>query len=625
MTISCISKMSSLKSTTGLLKRLRTLMNDTKYVRDPISAYIVPTNDAHTSEYIADADKRREFISGFSGSAGTAIVTLQDARLWTDGRYYLQASQELDSNWKLMKDGLPDTPSQVWLSKNLPQGAKIGVDPKFITYREWVSLQKHLESSGQELVSVENNLIDLIWDNKPKTPNNQIIPLDRKYTGKSVLEKLKEINKQMTEKGVGALVLTALDEVAWFLNLRGSDIEYNPVFFAYVVVLQEDFVLFINKQSYTNNIDNHLKHEAPGITFKVESYDQIGNYLETLAENLKESVWFYDESNSYLVRLLDKKKVFISDMSPVSHMKAVKNQNERKGMRNSHIKDAVALCSYFEWLEREIASGNNVTEISGAKKLEEFRSQQEDFAGPSFETISSVGPHGAIIHYAPNEKTDVLITDKELYLCDSGGQYLDGTTDVTRTLHFGTPTDHEKQMFTLVLKGQLQLGSIVFPKKVKGNRLDAFARQFLWKVGLDYNHGTGHGVGSYLNVHEGPMGIHKRDMRADPGLEEGMFLSNEPGYYENGKFGIRIEDVVEIVPATTPYNFENLQFYTFNTITLVPKQTKLIKTEMLTDEEILTLNNYHQKCRDVLGPILKTQKRFDVKKWLWKETEPISK
>ncbi|XP_025833928.1 xaa-Pro aminopeptidase 1 isoform X3 [Agrilus planipennis] len=425
MTISCISKMSSLKSTTGLLKRLRTLMNDTKYVRDPISAYIVPTNDAHTSEYIADADKRREFISGFSGSAGTAIVTLQDARLWTDGRYYLQASQELDSNWKLMKDGLPDTPSQ--------------------------------------------------------------------------------------------------------------------------------------------------------------------------------------------------------DMSPVSHMKAVKNQNERKGMRNSHIKDAVALCSYFEWLEREIASGNNVTEISGAKKLEEFRSQQEDFAGPSFETISSVGPHGAIIHYAPNEKTDVLITDKELYLCDSGGQYLDGTTDVTRTLHFGTPTDHEKQMFTLVLKGQLQLGSIVFPKKVKGNRLDAFARQFLWKVGLDYNHGTGHGVGSYLNVHEGPMGIHKRDMRADPGLEEGMFLSNEPGYYENGKFGIRIEDVVEIVPATTPYNFENLQFYTFNTITLVPKQTKLIKTEMLTDEEILTLNNYHQKCRDVLGPILKTQKRFDVKKWLWKETEPISK
>jgi len=273
-------------------------------------------------------------------------------------------------------------------------------------------------------------------------------------------------------------------------------------------------------------------------------------------------------------------------------------------------------------LESNVSKGE-ITEISGATKLTEFRSEQVDFVGPSFDTISSVGPHGAIIHYKPSKDSDVPIRMDCLYLCDSGGQYKDGTTDVTRTIHFGNPSDFEKECFTRVLKGQIKLGTTVFPSKIKGNCLDSFARQYLWEVGLDYGHGTGHGIGSYLNVHEGPMEVSWRTVNDDPGLESGMFISNEPGYYEDGKFGIRIEDIIQIVDANPPHNFNKRGFLTFDTITLVPIQTKMIIVNMLTESEINHLNKYHKKCRDILGPILDEQGRLETKKWLWRETEPI--
>lgn len=511
---------------------------------------------------------------------------------------------------------------EAWLSKILPPKSFVGADPNVVTYSSWTPLKTQLEQSGHELVPVKTNLIDLIWTDKPKRPCNPIEPLPFNYSGALVSKKLADIRNEMKEKNASLLVVTALDQIAWLLNLRGSDIEYNPVFFAYVIVQATNCVLFIDKNQYTAAVSEHLKKEAPEEVFVVQPYEGIQEYLSQ-QENLKGFVWMAELANYALVSSVPIQSRLL-EISPIALMKAVKNPVERQGMRNAHIRDAAALCCYFAWLENNV-NNTTITEISGAKKLEEFRSQQANFKGLSFATISSVGPHGAIIHYHPEPETDVPITTDTLYLCDSGGQYLDGTTDVTRTIHLGQPTEFERESFTRVLKGQLQMGSAVFPSKIRGNYLDSFARKFLWDVGLDYGHGTGHGVGSYLCVHEGPMQISWRHAPDDPGLVEGMFVSNEPGYYEDGKFGIRIEDVVEIVQADTPYNFNNRGYLTFDTITLVPKQQKLIKVEMLTDKEIEILNDYHRRCREVVGSLLEQQGQIEAKEWLWRETEPIKK
>lgn len=427
----------------------------------------------------------------------------------------------------------------------------------------------------------------------------------------------------MKEKNASILVVTALDQIAWLLNLRGSDIDYNPLFFSYVIVQLHSFILFIDSKKYTNEVAQHLKEEAPNENFKIESYENMEEVLKGLAQNVVGYVWL-SETASYALTSVVPQKSLLAELTPIAVMKAIKNSVEIEGMKNAHVKDAAALCCYFSWLEKNVQR-EKITEVSGALKLEEFRKQQADYVGPSFDTISSVGPHGAIIHYSPDADTDVPLTVDALYLCDSGGQYLDGTTDVTRTLHFGTPSDYEKECFTRVLKGQLHLATMVFPTKIKGNYLDSFTRQYLWKVGLDYGHGTGHGIGSYLCVHEGPMGISWRHLPDDPGLEEGMFLSNEPGYYEDGKFGIRLEDIVRVVKANTPYNFNNRGYLMFDTITLVPKQLKMVVVEMLTDDEIKVLNEYHQNCRSIIGPLLEKQGQIEAKEWLWRETEPLKR
>ncbi|XP_066251051.1 xaa-Pro aminopeptidase 1 [Euwallacea similis] len=610
------------KSTTTLLKQLRAAMQGNK---EPLSAYIIPSNDAHYGEYLAHCDEFRGFISGFQGSAGTAVVTNHDACMWTDGRYYLQASEEMDSNWTLMKEGDPNTPQKgQWLVKTLPSGSHVGVDPKLITSEEFPVLQKELETVGHKLIPVAQNLVELLWSDRPKRPVNPVKPLPVTFTGKLVQNKLSEVVAVMKERNADYLVLTALDEVAWFLNLRGSDIDYNPVFFSYVIIsANSTFTLFIDSRQATDEVKGHLKSEA-GNVFTIKPYEKIEEALKELSVNLNGFVWFSEFSSYALTNIIPKKHLLLTDTTPVQLMKAVKNPTEVKGMKNAHIKDAVALCCYFSWLEKNVASGT-ITEVSGAQKLLEFRKLQADFIGDSFGIISSVGPHGAIIHYQPSASTDVPIRTDTLYLCDSGAQYLDGTTDVTRTFHFGTPTAYEKQCYTRVLKGQLKFASMIFPRKLKGNYLDSFARQFLWDVGLDYAHGTGHGIGHYLNVHEGPMGISWRPMNQDPGLEANMFLSNEPGYYEDGKFGMRIEDIVVIVEANTLHNFNNRGFLTFETVTFAPKSINLIDVSMLTDKEIEQLNVYHQKCREVVGPLLEKQGLSDVKAWLWKETKPLSR
>lgn len=610
-------------STTNLLQKLRSLMQNTKYVKEPIQAYIVPSSDAHNSEYLAECDEYRAFISGFTGSAGTAIITDKEALLWTDGRYYLQASQQMDSNWILMKEGLPATPSQGdWLCKNLTKGSLVGVDPKLYTYNKFFPLQSKLEATGHKLVAVHTNLIELIWSDRPARPTNPIKPLTRNFTGKSVAEKLKAVNDQMKEKNAEYLVITALDEIAYFLNLRGSDIQFNPVFFAYLIIGNNNFTVFMNEKQVNSTIKDHLTSEV-GNNYKIENYDCIEKKIEEFANKIEGYIWFSEQSSDALVDLVPKKNRLLSDITPICLMKGVKNETEIQGMRNCHIRDAAALCCYFSWLEANVKT-QKITEISGAQKLLEFRKMQKDFVGESFDTISSVGHHGAIIHYKPSKNTDVQITTTEIYLCDSGGQYLDGTTDVTRTLHFGTPTQFEKECYTRVLKGQLKLGSRIFPSKMKGNYLDSFAREYLWQIGLDYAHGTGHGIGSYLNVHEGPMAISWRLIPEDPGLEPGMFISNEPGYYQDGKFGLRIEDIVQVVEAKTRYNFNNRGYLTFETVTLVPKMNNLILVELLTHEEIKQLNDYHQKCLEIVGPVLEQQGQVEAIKWLKRETAPLT-
>ncbi|XP_050307615.1 xaa-Pro aminopeptidase 1 [Anthonomus grandis grandis] len=620
-----MSKMTAPKSTTNLLKQLRSSMQNQNFVSEPIAAYIIPSADAHNGEYLADCDKYRAFISGFNGSAGTAIVTDKQACMWTDGRYWLQAREEMDDNWTLMKEGDPNTlKTDQWLIKTLPNGSKVGVDPTLFTHEKFSPLQQELETIGHKLIPVKQNLVELLWSDRPQRPLNPVKPLPVTFTGKTIKDKMLEVIAAMNEKKAKYFVVTALDQIAWVLNLRGSDIEYNPVFFSYLIIKSDaTFTLFIDPRQASEEVKEHLKSEA-GCVFTIEPYTRIEEALKEISTSLDQFVWFSEFSSYALTSIIPKKHLLLTSTTPIELMKAVKNPTEAQGMRNAHIKDAVALCCYFSWLEKNVASGN-VTEVSGAAKLHELRKLQADFMGDSFETISSVGPHGAIIHYQPSKATDVPIRTDCLYLCDSGAQYRDGTTDVTRTWHFGTPTEYEKECYTRVLKGQLQLASRIFPTKLKGNHLDSFAREFLWDVGLDYGHGTGHGIGHYLNVHEGPMGISWRVLHQDPGLEANMFLSNEPGYYEDGKFGMRIEDIVQVVPANTPHNFNNRGFLTFDTITLVPKSINLINVKMLTDGEIEQLNKYHQLCRDVVGPLLEKAGEVEAKEWLWRQSTPISR
>lgn len=603
-------------STQKVLAKLRSLMCNNVHVQGKLNAYIIPSGDAHQSEYIAPSDNRRAFVSGFTGSAGTAVVTENEAALWTDGRYFLQAEKQLDDNWTLMKDGVASTPSLGdWLSKVLPVGGRVGVDPYLMSFETWTPLSKLLKSNGHSLVPVYQNLIDIVWEDKPAPPCTNLIILRTIYTGKTWMEKIETVREKMNEKKADALIVTALDEIAYLFNMRGSDITYNPVFFAYAVVRHDSVHLFIDESRLNRGVEAHLH----GVT--VAPYDNITNFVADLPNVVSAKIWISDKSSFGIVNAIPKMRRLIQ-ASPIALLKAVKNESEIQGMRNAHIKDAVTLCEFFSYLEKNVPLGN-VTEVSAANKLESIKSFQDDFVSLSFATISSSGPNGAIIHYKPSLESDRLLSTNEIYLCDSGAQYLDGTTDVTRTVHFGTPSQYEKECFTRVLKGHIQLCSAVFPNGVKGHFIDCLARTALWDVGLDYLHGTGHGVGAFLNVHEGPCGIHLRTSAHEVPLQENMILSDEPGYYEDGKFGCRIENVVIVVKAETKYNFMNKGYLTFEPITLFPIQLKMIEASLLTQKEVEWLNNYHTLCREIVGVELQKQGKQDAYTYLMREAQLI--
>uniref|UniRef100_A0A6Q2YE10 Xaa-Pro aminopeptidase 1 n=1 Tax=Esox lucius TaxID=8010 RepID=A0A6Q2YE10_ESOLU len=592
------------KITVELLRQLRQAMRNARYIAEPIQAYIIPSGDAHQSEYIAPCDCRREFICGFNGSAGTAIVTEKHAAMWTDGRYFLQASQQMDNNWTLMKMGLKETPSQEdWLISVLPENSKVGVDPWIIAADQWKNMSKALTSAGHSLVAVQDNLIDAIWTDRPSRPSTPLITLDLTFTGLTWQDKITALRSKMAERKISWFVATALDEIAWLFNLRGSDIEYNPVFFAYAIVGMSTIRLFVDAKRLTRPaVREHLQLDTPPkaeMRIQTAPYESVFTELQAVCASLgpKEKVWVCDKTSCSLMQVIPKAHRAPVPYTPLCLAKAVKNATEIQGMRMAHIKDAVALCELFAWMEKEIPKGT-VTEISAADKAEELRSQQKDFVGLSFPSISSVGPNGAIIHYR------------------------DGTTDVTRTMHFGTPSAYEKETFTYVLKGHIAVSAAVFPNGTKGHLLDSFARQALWESGLDYLHGTGHGVGCFLNVHEGPCGISYKTFADEP-LEAGMIVSDEPGYYEDGSFGIRIENVVLVVPANPKYNYRNKGSLTFEPLTLVPIQVKMMDTGLLTQKERDWVNEYHRQCRETVGAELERQGRKEALDWLVRETQPI--
>ncbi|KAF7194914.1 putative Xaa-Pro aminopeptidase P [Pseudocercospora fuligena] len=610
--------------TTDRIKRLRQFMQEAK-----VDIYIVPSEDAHSSEYIAAADARREFISGFSGSAGTAVVSQDKAALATDGRYFNQASRQLDENWTLLKQGLQDVPTwQEWTIEQAEGGKTVGVDPTVVTSGEAKKLgDKIKKKGGRELVAIAENLVDKVWGkDKPPMPNEPIRGLGLEFAGKKWEEKIEELRKELDKKKAAGFVVSMLDEIAWLFNLRGNDIPYNPVFFSYAIITPTTASLYVDETKMSEDLKEHLK----GVT--IRPYDAIFFDVETLASEQpatngdhtstpKRKYLISTKASWALSRSLGGEENVDEVRSPVGDAKAVKNPVELEGMRRCHIRDGAALIEYFAWLENQLVNEKaTLDEVQAAGKLEQIRSMHGNFVGLSFDTISSTGPNAAVIHYKPEPGNCSTIDPAQVYLCDSGAQYLDGTTDTTRTLHFGTPSAKEIEAYTLVLKGNIGLELAVFPKGTSGFALDTLARQYLWQNGLEYRHGTGHGVGSFLNVHEGPIGIGTRVQYSEVPLSVGNVISDEPGYYEDGSFGIRIENVIMVKEVKTKYNFGDKPYFGFEHVTLVPMCRKLIDVSLLTVVEKRWLNDYHKEVYEKTWTFFKEDPL--TLDWLKRETAP---
>ncbi|KAL0387507.1 UNVERIFIED_CONTAM: Aminopeptidase P2 [Sesamum radiatum] len=612
-----------------------------------IDAYIIPSQDAHQSEFTSECYARRAYISGFTGSAGTAVVTKDKAALWTDGRYFLQAEQQLSSSWILMRAGNFGVPTtSEWLNGILSPGCRIGIDPFLFSSDAAEELKEAISQKNHELVYLYDvNLVDEIWkDPRPKPPNRHIRLHDVKYAGVDVSSKLSSLRSELINAGSSAIVISMLDEIAWLLNLRGSDVPHSPVMYAYLVVEIDGAKLFIDDAKLNPEVNHYLKNAG----IELRPYASILSEIESLA--LKgASLWldtssvsaaivntFKSACDKYIstagVVNSNKKAVpngpdgqscgptAVYRSSPVSLAKAVKNEAELEGMRNCHLRDAAALAQFWAWLEEAIGNGVILTEVDVSDKLLEFRSRQDGFIGTSFDTISGSGANGAIIHYKPEPNSCSIIDAEKLFLLDSGAQYIDGTTDITRTVHFGQPSSWEKECFTRVLQGHIALDQAIFPENYPGFVLDAFARSSLWKIGLDYRHGTGHGVGAALNVHEGPQSISFRFGNMTP-LLRGMVVSNEPGYYEDHAFGIRIENLLHVKEANTPNRFGGVEYLGFEKLTFVPIQAKLVDLSLLSTTEIDWLNDYHGQVWEKVSPLLDGP----AYEWLWNNTRPLVK
>lgn len=558
-----------------------------------LSAYIVPGTDPHASEYVADYWKERNWLSGFTGSAGTIAVTTTKAGLWTDSRYFLQADAQLKgSGIDLMKEGLAETPTIAdWIMSELTTDEAVGVNPEMFSAKAYEALKGKFAEANLRLVSTD--LIRPLWNDRPQLPTQPLYVLEEQYAGQSVADKLEAVRQEMAKHNADVYVLSSLDEIAWLFNIRGTDVDYNPLVIAYAMVEKNKVTLFIAPSKLTAFSMKYVIENK----IAVADYEHIVSALHAIDAH---DTVMYDGSRLnqalYEAFPVNCKKVDIP--SVVMRLKSVKNPVELAGTRRAMLQDGKALVRFFKWLEETVGK-EHLTEFDVMARLKEFRSEGEHFVGESFGTIAGYQGNGAIVHYSAPEQGSAEIRKEGMLLLDSGGQYFDGTTDITRTITFSEPTAEQKRDYTLVLKGHIALACAKFPKGTCGVQLDILARQFLWQQGMSYGHGTGHGVGHFLCVHEGPQNI-RTDLNPTP-LEVGMLVSNEPGLYRAGKYGIRIENLVAVKECEVT---EFGQFLGFETLTLFPYDQQLIDWSIMTEAEIDWINEYHKMVEEKLLPLL---------------------
>ncbi len=583
------------------IDKLRGLMNERG-----IFAYIVPTDDFHGSEYVGAHFKLREYLSGFTGSAGTLVVTLDEAALWTDGRYFIQAERELSgSGIALMKMGEPQTLTiERFLLEKMPEKSALGFDGRVVSAAFAMRLEKVLKPKSVAL-KTDEDLGGAIRENRPPLSKKPVFELSESVCGMSRCEKLARIHEKMRAENAGCLAVSALDEIAWTLNLRGGDVDYNPVFLSFMLVFADRAELFAEREIFSDETARALENDG----VEIRPYNEIYSALKSQSG----AVWADLKAVNYRMKCSLADAKIISKQSPIVMMKAVKNDAEIDAEISAHIKDGVAVTRFMYWLKNAIER-EKITEISAAEKLEEFRKMGEGYLGQSFEPITAYGEHGAIVHYSATAETDAKLEPRGLLLSDTGGHYFEGTTDITRTFVLGELSDEEKRAFTLALAAHLELLGAVFPKGVRGSTLDGIARQGLWRHGLDFNHGTGHGVGFLLNVHEGPQRISWRTANDAP-LEAGMITSDEPGLYFEGKFGIRHESLLLCQEAEWLHG----GFLCFTPLTCVPFDVEGIDKELLTDAQLTYFNEYQSRVCETLSPHLPIEEA----KWLFELTKPL--
>lgn len=592
------------ESITERIGRLRQCLRE-----QSLSAFIIPSTDPHSGEYVPDHWKTREWVSGFTGSAGTAVITLDDAALWTDSRYFLQAADQLDGTGiRLMKDRLPDTPSiPEWLGQSLSPGAVVGVDGWVNTIGETQALREALAREGLTL-RTDYDPVTRLWDGRPALPGTPVSIHPLEYAGVACHKKLAAIREKLLARGADGILLSTLDDIAWTLNLRGNDVHCNPVFVSYLLITSQESILYVRAEKLTTEVKAYLAQEG----VNTEDYDDLQEDLRDYPyATLSLDPGRTNEAVRQAVNPLTK---VLLEESPVPLMKAVKNEAEIRGFHAAMLRDGVAMVKFLKWLEEAVPQGNE-TEMSIDRKLYECRAEQPLFRGISFDTIAGYKEHAAIVHYEATPETDKPLAPEGLLLLDSGAQYADGTTDITRTIALGETTDDERRDYTLVLKGHIGLTRACFPQGTCGTQLDVLARQAMWREGANFLHGTGHGVGAYLNVHEGPHQIRMNHVPTP--LRPGMTVTDEPGIYRAGRYGIRTENTLLVVPYRET---EFGTFYTFEPLTLCPIDTRPIVRSMLTAEETEWLNAYHRMVYDRLSPLLDEEHRA----WLESKTKQLT-
>lgn len=578
--------------------------------REHLSAFIFPSSDPHNSEYVPSRWEGRKWISGFDGSAGTAVVTLHSAALWTDSRYFLAAEEQLaGTEFQLMRERVEGTPSIAeWIATEIEgaESTEIGVDGMCMTYAECSDLKTDLNHNGGITVRTNLDILDRIWTDRPSVPLNPVSIQPIEYAGESCHDKLGRIRSSLLRRGAGGMLMTQLDDIAWTLNLRGTDVHCTPVFVAWLIVAEEVAVLYIKDEKLSPEVKEYLNAEGVAI-------DDYDNIIDALNSYDGYTLLIDPATTNYTLSQLRGNFNLVSAPSPVPEMKAIKNEVECNGFRNAMQRDGVAMVKFLKWLEEAVPKGCE-TELSVSAKLRQLRAEQPLFKDESFDTIAGYEEHGAIVHYEPTPDTDVPLRPEGFLLLDSGAQYLDGTTDITRTIQLGNVTDLHRRVYTLVLKGHLSLQNLCFPRGAAGTQLDAVARVAMWREGMNFMHGTGHGVGSYLSVHEGPHQI-RQEYRPAPMLE-GMTVTDEPGLYLAGKFGVRIENTLLTVPYMTT---EFGKFLRFEPLTLCPIDTRPIVVDMLSTEELGVLNAYHKMVYERLSPMLDEEH----KAWLADKTRSL--